>query len=252
MKTMEDLLTTRQVLEYLKVDRITVYRMLNDGRLKGIKIGQHWRLSRREVERLLNGASALPEEAQKSDPKSNFPTHCVQTIQDLFSEVGQVNALIVDPQGEPLTTVTGACNFCELIQRSPEGLKACQATWEMAASANHPDKQPYTCHAGLQYVTAPIMADGDLVGTFLAGRFYWQTPNPQEETTRLQRLAATYDLPVEELHQAANRIQVLDPEQHARIAAWPQSAARAVQSILRERTGFMTRLQKISDLTQIL
>ncbi len=179
---MEDLLTTRQVLEYLKVDRITVYRMLNDGRLKGIKIGQHWRFQRREVERLLNGEPAVLE-VVKPDPKANFPTHCVQTIQDLFSDVGQVNALTVDTQGEPLTEVTGACSFCELIQRSPEGLKACQAAWQMAASGTNQEKQMHTCHAGLQYVFAPIVSDGELVGTFLAGRFYWQTPDPGKRPT---------------------------------------------------------------------
>ena len=49
----DTLLTTRQVQELLRVDRITVYRMLNDGRLKGVKIGQQWRFPAREVERLL-------------------------------------------------------------------------------------------------------------------------------------------------------------------------------------------------------
>ena len=34
---MTDLLTTRQVQDILKVDRITIYRMLQDGRLKGVK-----------------------------------------------------------------------------------------------------------------------------------------------------------------------------------------------------------------------
>ena len=51
--SVNDLLTSRQVQEILKVDRITVYRMLNDGRLKGVKIGQQWRFHNSEVERLL-------------------------------------------------------------------------------------------------------------------------------------------------------------------------------------------------------
>ncbi len=50
---MEDLLTTREVQELLKVDRITIYRMLQDGRLHGMKIGQQWRFPKR-VERLLH------------------------------------------------------------------------------------------------------------------------------------------------------------------------------------------------------
>ena len=81
---MTDLLTTRQVQDLLKVDRITVYRMLQDGRLKGIKIGQQWRFPRAEVERFLGVSPAATAQPAISDPA--FPTHCVQTIQDLFAE----------------------------------------------------------------------------------------------------------------------------------------------------------------------
>jgi hypothetical protein len=44
---------------------------------------------------------------------------------------------------------------------------------------------------------------------------------------------------------------VIDPSQHARLESWPFSAARAIQSILHERLGFMERLQKIANLTQM-
>ena len=40
---MENYLTTKQVQDLFKVDRITIYRMLQDGRLKGVKIGNQWR-----------------------------------------------------------------------------------------------------------------------------------------------------------------------------------------------------------------
>ena len=50
---MGDLYTVKQVQDLLKVDRITVYRMLQDGRLKGIKIGHQWRFNASELEHLL-------------------------------------------------------------------------------------------------------------------------------------------------------------------------------------------------------
>src|SRR5512133_3232380 len=88
--TMNDLLTTRQVQEILKVDRITVYRMLNDGRLKGVKIGQQWRFPQNEVERLL-GLNLPADTFAEINPDPNFPTHCVQTIQDLFADISQIS-----------------------------------------------------------------------------------------------------------------------------------------------------------------
>ena len=45
---MAELLTTKQLEDLLKIDRITVYRMLNDGRLKCVKIGNQWRFPRNE------------------------------------------------------------------------------------------------------------------------------------------------------------------------------------------------------------
>ena len=52
---MSDLYTVKQVQDLLKVDRITVYRMLQDGRLKGIKIGHQWRFTAAELEHLAGG-----------------------------------------------------------------------------------------------------------------------------------------------------------------------------------------------------
>jgi hypothetical protein len=44
---------------------------------------------------------------------------------------------------------------------------------------------------------------------------------------------------------------VIPPEQHAKVESWPFTAARAINSILRERVGFIERLQQIANLTQI-
>ncbi len=247
---MDDLLTARQVQEILKVDRITVYRMLNDGRLKGTKIGQQWRFTRREVDRLL-GNEPPAELAQPSEQSYGFPTHCAQTIQDLFSDVSRMSALIVDAEGEPLTQITHPCQLCQLMLQSPSGQDACRASWRDMARQSAAGSKFFTCHAGLQYVSATIVDDGKTIAFFLAGQFHWQAPDGREETERLRRLAASHSLPLEPLQQAARQVQVIDPADHARVESWPVAAARSVQSILHERTGLITRLQKIANLTQI-
>lgn len=247
---MDDLLTTRQVLEILKVDRITIYRMLQDGRLKGVKIGQQWRFPLQEVERLLGVVVPQPEPSQP-ETRTSFPTHCVQTIQDLFSEVGQVSGLVLDLDGEPLTEVSHPCRFCQIIRQNPAGQQTCLASWKEFARQSAAGSRYFTCHAGLQYISAPILDAGKPVGYFLAGGFYWQKPDAQEETVRIQSLAGAFLLPVETLQHAANTVPVIAAEQQSRVETWPAAAARAVQSILSERIMFMTRLQQIANLTQI-
>src|SRR5674476_1186761 len=49
----QSLLTARQVQTMFGVDRSTVYRMAEDGRLPAIKIGRQWRFRPEEIERLL-------------------------------------------------------------------------------------------------------------------------------------------------------------------------------------------------------
>jgi excisionase family DNA binding protein len=244
---MEGFLTSKQVQDLLKVDRITVYRMLSDGRLKGVKIGQLWRFPRREVERVMGGEPAQPESSQ---PDPVFPTHCVQTIQDLFSDVSQIGALVVDLQGKQVTEVSRPTPFCQAILASQSGREACRGCWQLYARYTQA-RQFSTCHAGLQYLGAPILDKDQPVGVFLVGQFYWQPPDPAEEAARVQRLAAQHNIPEETLRISAQMIPVIDPAQRSRMEAWPGSAARAVQSILRERTGFVERLQQIANLTQL-
>jgi len=236
---MTDLLTTRQVQQLLKVDRITVYRMLNDGRLKGVKIGQQWRFAASEVERLLSGAPAAT--ASTSGTVRAFPTHCVQTIQSLFSAIGQVGALVIDPAGEPLTEASTACCFCALMQSNPAGLAACRQSWRQFAAAR--DGEALTCHAGLQYSRAPIFDNGERIGWFIAGPF---RPAPGADPSSLPAPAG---IDPAELRSAAAELPILDDHSHMR--AWPQQASAAIQAILSERSGLMQRLQHIAEISQL-
>lgn len=258
---MTDLLTTRQIQDILKVDRITVYRMLNDGRLKGVKIGQQWRFPADQMDQMIGIRHVSIEEPLPALPDGNFPAHCAQTIQDLFAEVSQISALIVDMQGNPLTQVSNPTRFCQIVLSSALGKSLGHASWQSFAVNSQAIQGSdgrivegarfFTCQAGLQYIGAPIYDKEKQVGLFLAGQFYWQPPDPREESERLRRLCAACDIPLEMLQAAAREIPVIDPSQHTRVESWPFTAARAIQSILQERLCFVERLQHIADLTQI-
>jgi len=247
---MEELLTTRQVQDLLKVDRITIYRMLQDGRLKGVKIGQQWRFPRREVERLLGRTAPAPE-PEAVDLASGFPTHCVQTIQDLYAEVSGLSAVVIDENGNPLTEASRPCDFCRLLWGSESGKKACRESWKEIAGKAQGNSGVFTCHAGLQYLVSPILDEGKPVAWFLSGPCYWQAPLPEEESAYNQMLAARHNLPMDELRAARRAIRIIEPQARERVLTWPAAAARAVQSILRERISFIERLQQIANLTQI-
>ena len=47
--------TVTDAAEYLNMDRKSILKLLNEGRLKGAKIGRDWRISKTELDRLLRG-----------------------------------------------------------------------------------------------------------------------------------------------------------------------------------------------------
>jgi excisionase family DNA binding protein len=46
----EDLLTTEQVARYLKVDKITIYRLVAQRKLPAFKVGNQWRFKREMID----------------------------------------------------------------------------------------------------------------------------------------------------------------------------------------------------------
>lgn len=247
---MDDYLTVRQVQNLLKVDRITIYRMLRDGRLKGSKIGQQWRFQAREVEALLSGFIEV-EDQQEPASASNFPTHCVEAVQNVFAMIAQVGCVTIDREGNCLTGISNPCKFCALIQSTPTGLKACQQSWAQIANDRQKDKGFFSCHAGLQYARSPVNVDGKTIAFVLAGQFYSELPDANGEAQRIGRLAETYQVDFTRLAHAAREIAVLSDSTRSSILPWSVSVAEAIDSILRERAGLVGRLQKIAEISTI-
>ncbi len=239
---MDDFLTTRQTQDMLKVDRITIYRMLNDGRLKGTKIGQQWRFPRQEVERLLNGS---PE----SEPVSanNLPVHCLQTIQDLFSTVSQFSAMLINSQGESITSISHPCAICQMRISSPNILHACQVSHQQFFEQASRGNKRFTCHAGLHYAGRFVHSGDQIAALFIVGGY-----RPDDETGPFKNKTLIDEgFPEEEIKRAYEEVPVLPFEQESKLDTWAEAAAGAFESILQERSAFSHRLKKIADLTQI-
>ncbi len=50
----EDILTIREVAEYLKVTERTLYRLVQEGQLPAFKVGNSWRFRRDDLERWIS------------------------------------------------------------------------------------------------------------------------------------------------------------------------------------------------------
>jgi excisionase family DNA binding protein len=229
---MDDLLTTKQLQDLLRIDRTTIYRMLNDGRLTGIKVGGQWRFPRKEVESLLSGA-------RPSEEKS--PT--------LSTDILPLGSVTVAPDGEPLTTISNPCSFCTLMLNSESGRRACVASWRKLVEQTEHRQRFITCHAGLQYTGARIEVNGTFIAMLVAGQFYSRLPDADEEAARALQLAEAHGIDPEALAEAAHNIPVLDDTKQARLGGWLKTVARAFEDIGHERAELMSRLRRIAAMS---
>ena len=64
----EDILTIRDVAEYLKVTEKTVYGLAQKGRLPGFKVGGQWRFKREDIDQWIEDGkeAATRKEGAKS------------------------------------------------------------------------------------------------------------------------------------------------------------------------------------------
>jgi excisionase family DNA binding protein len=252
---LDDLLTTRQLQDLLQVDRITIYRMLSNGRLHGFKVGGQWRFSRREIETWLQeqqgrlGAARTPpaEEGIAPSPQA-LPISCIQTIQDVCAEALDIAVVTVDPEGSPLVKVSNSCGFCSLILSTGKGHRRCTTAWSQLEHG-----QMHTCHAGLLCVSAPIQVSDQVVAITAGCQFAAQPANSREHAWQVSfpALAADLGLPERELHATADTVRIVPAGYLPRVSRLLRRVADTFSEIGQERLELLGRLQHIAEMSRV-
>jgi excisionase family DNA binding protein len=248
---MDNLLTAKQVQDLLNVDRTTIYRMLKDGRLTGVKVGLHWRFPVREVNDLLSGTPRVSESLEIPMQMEVLPLHCMQPVQDVFAEIAEVGAVTSDKDGNTLMRISNPCDFCKLIMGSDEGRAACASSWRNLVQQQDAAPEFTTCHAGLQYARARIEVRGELIAILIAGQFYIEQPDAEEEAQRIETLAQKYRISKDLLTQASKQISVLNERKESQISGWLERVANTFEQISAERVNLMGRLRQIAEMSVI-
>jgi len=244
---MSDLYTVRDVQQILKVDRLTVYRMLKDGRLQGIKIGHQWRFRKDSVDNMLNQSQST---AKTSDVQP-LPLHCLQTIHNLVSEITGLDTIMLDPQGNLLTKPNIQSDFCRSIIVTPKGYEACMENWTRFAQDSISGEKHHICHTGLHYTSITISDQDEPVAVLLCGGFLDQQPALEELLEKHKNLSERWNISLAELQQNYLKLPVMAAGERNRMIRWITSARHAVESVLSERSRFIGRMNEIANLTKI-
>jgi excisionase family DNA binding protein len=258
---MEDLLTTKQLQELLQVDRVTIYRMLKEGRLEGFKVGGQWRFSRQAIQQWLQNKQATLDRAvfstdtpAPSDEPRLLSSSCMQAIQDIFAEALGVGAVITSAEGILLTKVSHPCSFCQMILGTEAGRQRCTVSWQEVRTRAFVGSvsRPATCHAGLNYLLAGIQVRDRAVAAIHAGQFL-AAPLPALGGRRAQlaELARAAGLDVEDLVRALEGVPRLDEARLGKIFRLLQRVAGTLAEMAEERLSLIERLQRISEISQV-
>lgn len=98
----ESFLTTEEVLEYLRVNLRTVYRLIKAGKIPAVRVGRQWRFRKRDIDAWLDGQRRrqAPEPPATSHIPSGRPRVLVvddeASIRDLLSKALELADYEVD------------------------------------------------------------------------------------------------------------------------------------------------------------
>ena len=253
---MDNLLTTRQLQDLLRVDRITIYRMLKDGRLRGFKVGGQWRFSRDEIESWLqrqqSRAGSAPGPARPADGPLPFshmpPLSCVRAVQEVCAEAMNVALVATDMNGAPLSGVSNSCDFCSLILATELGQHRCSESWRQ-----QPDGRVRSCHAGLLCASLPIYVGGQAVAITAACQFVGSGAKVGESAwqSHLPDLAQSLRVPQADLQAAVGSVRTMVDSQLIRVSGLLQRVADAFSEIGEERLELLGRLEQIAEMSRI-
>jgi len=263
----EDLLTTRQLQELLKVDRTTIYRIVKRGDLPAVRVGNQWRFPRKDVEAWLNDTSLLEEISVTEDtPHSSttstaaaawdssnahfiFPIECVQRIQDAFAEILGVTILVTNPEGAEITRSSNPCGLWDIARTAPEFRETYRRFWSELGADPDLQAQLRPDPLGLLWGRALIENGGQLRAMAIVGGIAPTEWPP--ENGRISELAIELAVPEPTLRIAFEQVHRNDTTSMERLLPFIQRIGDILEHIVAERVVIVDRMESITELTRL-
>lgn len=154
----------------------------------------------------------------------------LQEIQDGFADVTGMAALTTDADGNPVTKGSNFTDFCmKYTRQSRLGCERCekcdrdggeqtQRTGKAAA---------YPCHAGLMDFAAPIMVNGEFIGSFIGGQVLTEAP----DEAKFRRIAKELGINENEYIAALRKVKIVPKARVEAAAKFLHTIAKNISAI---------------------
>lgn len=244
-------------MDLLHIDRTTVYRMLNDGRLPGVRVGGQWRFSRQAIDQwfIEQSPSKISEpnsaSSQTQVPIEVLPVYCLQPIQEIFAQTSDVGAVTTNLAGKPLTPISNSCGVCDLIRSTEKGRARCEASWRKLADQKSSRPELEKCHAGFTYARGRIVVQNQFIAMFFVGQFAVGDAKAMQTRAHLREVAQGCEVDASKLTEAALDIRVVEKNRAERLLNLLQLVSDTYSHIGEERLDLISRLKRVAEIAGV-
>jgi excisionase family DNA binding protein len=126
-------LTTSDVQRLIRVDRSTIYRMAEAGRIPAVKVGRQWRFQEQRLREWLEGGLPSAAAVDRAAP-ATVPAAAFQAVADLLAEFSGTMVVLTDIEGRLLAEVARPCGLFSALHGQAGVLERCVASWQQLAA----------------------------------------------------------------------------------------------------------------------
>jgi len=259
---MTEMLTAKEMQGLLQVDRSTIYRMAEAGRLPAIKIGKQWRFPADQVENWLGTKTIMPSsqafslvqpkakaDMPSSDLESLLPLECVELILDTYADLLGVMLVVTDMDGNPISQISNPCGLFDTISQKPDALQKCIHSWHELATTINLEPRFHKSHLGLLCTRGMVRVGKELKGMIVAGCVAPKNWPPSLE--EIGNIAREFNVTPEKITTHLEDVYFLDESQQSKVLEYVQRIANIIAHIVSERNVLMGKLEAIVHLAKI-
>ncbi len=154
----------------------------------------------------------------------------LQEIQDGFAEVTGMAALTTDADGNPVTNGSNFTDFCmKYTRKSRLGCERCEKCDRDGGDQTRKSGQAkaYSCHAGLMDFAAPIMVNGEFIGSFIGGQILTHEP----DESKFRKIASELGINPDDYINALRKVKVVPRERVEASAKFLHTIAKNISAM---------------------
>jgi excisionase family DNA binding protein len=249
---MTAMLTTKDLQELINVDRSTIYRMAESGKLPAIKVGRQWRFPAEEIEAWLAGGEKVSVPHPQADEYAvgeladMLLPGVAKPLADLLGSIFGVMVLVTDLDGQSLIDPANPCGLFKFVHDHPTTRPLCAETWRELGSDPDRISRFRPTPLGFECARGFIRVGPEVKGMVIMGGIAPAEWPPAADQVRA--IAVELDVPADAIADHIDEVFYLDRSHQAWVLEYLPRISSLFSRIARERSRLVDRLDTIASL----